>query len=178
MNRNIFILFFIFFLAFLVYAKEVPASNSGISNASPGDYIIKSNGERHILNQGDIEYARKQLGLTNTPSKQTQTYSTSNNTSSYSSSNSNGKVILIIVVLIIIHIILTICVYKIKGGAWAVAYFILAPIILLVLIANSRIANTDPMTGRDLRSGGACGRAYNCSGGGGTCGRAYNCAGR
>jgi hypothetical protein len=37
MNRTIFVLL-LFLLSVLVYAREVPANNRGIANASPGDY--------------------------------------------------------------------------------------------------------------------------------------------
>jgi hypothetical protein len=58
------VLFFsIFLLPIFVYAKQVDATNQGIANASPGDYIIRSNGNKIILKESDINYARKQLGL-------------------------------------------------------------------------------------------------------------------
>jgi hypothetical protein len=41
----------------------VESTNSGIANASLGDYIIREDGEKIILKQSDIDYARKQLGL-------------------------------------------------------------------------------------------------------------------
>jgi hypothetical protein len=50
-------------MAIYCYARQVNASNSSIANASPGDYIIRSNGTRVVLKQTDIDYARRQLGL-------------------------------------------------------------------------------------------------------------------
>ncbi|MDR0323027.1 MAG: hypothetical protein LBI12_01105 [Treponema sp.] len=52
----------LFVLASFVYAKEVPSTNQGIANASPGDHIIRSSGERVFLRQADIDYARQRLG--------------------------------------------------------------------------------------------------------------------
>ena len=48
-------------------ARQVPSTNQGIASASPGDYIIRSSGEKVILSQADINYARNQLSsnLTN-----------------------------------------------------------------------------------------------------------------
>lgn len=48
-----------------IYAEQVDSTNYGIANASPDDYIIRQNGEKIVLNQADIDYAKKQLGLNN-----------------------------------------------------------------------------------------------------------------
>jgi hypothetical protein len=57
-------IFMLFFISVLyIYADQVEATNSGVANASPGDYIIRADGEKIILKQADIDYARKQLGL-------------------------------------------------------------------------------------------------------------------
>jgi len=63
-NRYILLFFFLLF-SILVYAdSEVSNTNQGISNASPGDYIIRSDGQKVVLTQADIDYARRQLGIT------------------------------------------------------------------------------------------------------------------
>jgi hypothetical protein len=43
--------------------QQVDATNDAIASASPGDFIIRINGEKVILNQADIEYAKNQLAL-------------------------------------------------------------------------------------------------------------------
>jgi hypothetical protein len=45
------------------YKRQVDATNDGIANGVPGDYIIRSNGKTIVLNQGDIDYAKRQLGI-------------------------------------------------------------------------------------------------------------------
>jgi hypothetical protein len=57
MKNILFILIFVF-LPFLMFAEQVEATNKGIANASPGYYIIRENGDKVILNQSDIDYAR------------------------------------------------------------------------------------------------------------------------
>ena len=70
MNKTIgFVIVFIL-LSTLVYAREVPNTNRGIANAVPGDHIIRSNGQRVVLNHGDINHARRQLGLTISSNRQ------------------------------------------------------------------------------------------------------------
>jgi len=85
-----------------IYAKEVPANNQSIANASPGDYIFRSNGEKVILTQVDIDYARQKLGLT----------STQNSNGSSANSNSTGIIIILLVVVGII-IVIGVCVSNI-----------------------------------------------------------------
>jgi hypothetical protein len=51
------------FLAINISAHEVEATNHSIANASPGDYIIRANGEIIVLKQADIKYAKSQLGM-------------------------------------------------------------------------------------------------------------------
>ena len=135
---KIFFIIGLLLLSVSVYAQQqVEATNHGIANARPGDFIIRSNGQRVSLNQGDIDYARRQLGLSTTqnsqPRQSSPNVSSSANYSSNSSSNSSGNYTLIIV-LGIIHIIITICIGSIKGASWAILYFILAPIALLVIL--------------------------------------------
>jgi hypothetical protein len=60
MWKAIFIII-LFLSGICCFAKEVEATNSGIANAAVGDYIIRSNGQKIILKQGDINYAKKQL---------------------------------------------------------------------------------------------------------------------
>ena len=93
MKQALFISIF-FFLAVLAFARQVEATNSGIANASPGDYIIRSNGQRYVLNQGDIDYARGQLGLS------TQRRTNAANVSS-TKMNPFSKLILIIIGVVI-----------------------------------------------------------------------------
>ena len=61
MKRTFFIITF-FIVAVSIFAREVPSTNQGIANASPGDHIVRSNGEKVFLRQSDIDYAKQQLG--------------------------------------------------------------------------------------------------------------------
>jgi hypothetical protein len=72
------------FLLFTVYihSEQVDATNYGIANASPGDYIIRQNGEMVVLKQADIDYAKDKLRLTNSQENQSITYKQSPNVSS------------------------------------------------------------------------------------------------
>jgi ABC-type multidrug transport system fused ATPase/permease subunit len=80
MRKLIFVAFFIL-MAIYCYARQVDASNSSIANALPGDYIIRSNGDKVVLKQTDIDYARRQLGL-NTVKTNQSSQKTSRNVSS------------------------------------------------------------------------------------------------
>ncbi|MCL2832394.1 MAG: hypothetical protein FWD78_04415 [Treponema sp.] len=111
MKRTIFILFLALITIFL-NAREVSNNNQAIAYAVPGDYITRSSGERLVLKQSDIDYARKQLGLTTPQNTQNRTPSTGSYTqsSSYASSaptdtGSGPLVILILVVVVIVIII-------------------------------------------------------------------------
>jgi hypothetical protein len=44
-------------------ADQVDATNNAISEAMPGDYIVRENGDIVILKDADIDYAKEQLGL-------------------------------------------------------------------------------------------------------------------
>jgi hypothetical protein len=99
-----FFLFLILLSSYVVYAREVPNTNSGIANASPGDHIIRSNGESYILNQGDINHARQQLGLSISPNRSTS--SSSNSRTKVSSGNDYLPLIVLIIVGIIIFSII------------------------------------------------------------------------
>jgi hypothetical protein len=68
--KNIFLIIIFIFSSFLIFAEQVEPTNNGIANASPGDYIIRENGDKVILNQADIDYAKNQLGLNITPVNQ------------------------------------------------------------------------------------------------------------
>jgi competence protein ComGC len=103
-------LFLIFILlSIFVNAREVSNTNSGIAYASPGDYIIRSNGQRYVLNQGDINHARRQLGLPippNRPTSSSNNSGSSNSRTNVSSSSSYpSPIVLIIIGIIIIFII-------------------------------------------------------------------------
>lgn len=41
--------------------KQVANSNAGVAGANVGDYIIRSNGEMHVITQQDIDYAKRIL---------------------------------------------------------------------------------------------------------------------
>jgi hypothetical protein len=61
-GKKIFIIILLL-LGINCFAKEVKATNFDIANASIGDYIIRSNGQKIILKQGDIDYAKRQFGI-------------------------------------------------------------------------------------------------------------------
>ena len=66
--------------------------------------------------------------------------SSSNNSGNYNTStynNSNPNYVVLIIIASVVHIIITICIYNIKGGSWAVLYFILAPIALLIILGSA-----------------------------------------
>jgi len=100
MKKTIFILLFL--MSAFIYAKEVPANNQGIANASIGDHIFRSNGEKVVLTQVDIDYARQKLGLA----------TTQNSNGSSTNSNSTGIIILLVVVVGII-VVIGVCVSNI-----------------------------------------------------------------
>ena len=110
--KKIFLVLVLFLMAFTVFAREVPATNQGIANASPGDHIIRANGERVILRQADIDYARRQLGLSTAPVTQNRSQqstanmaNTQNRTTSNSGSEYGGLVIFLLIVVVIAIII-------------------------------------------------------------------------
>ena len=92
MKRILFIVI-LSLVAIAVFARQVESTNTGIANASPGDYIIRSNGTRYVLNQGDINYARSQLGLSVTNNNQSR----ATRTNSSSGLSSLNKFILLII---------------------------------------------------------------------------------
>jgi hypothetical protein len=61
--KKTFFIIILFLVGMSCFPKEVEATNFGIANASSGDYIIRSNGQIIILRQGDIDYAKRQLGI-------------------------------------------------------------------------------------------------------------------
>jgi hypothetical protein len=93
MKKRFYIIIFLFFTVY-VYAEQVDATNYGIANASPGDYIIRENGDKVILNQADIDYAKRQLRLNVTPANQ---YTTRTSNEEYSGS---GYFFIIIIIII------------------------------------------------------------------------------
>jgi len=103
--KNIFLILFYLLLIVNIYAEQVESTNRGISNASPGDYIIRSTGEKVILNQSDIDYARKQLGLDDNVIQRTQISKYNNNIQYEYYSEYNLFIGIIIVVVIFIFII-------------------------------------------------------------------------
>jgi hypothetical protein len=68
--NNIFFIIIFVFSPFLLFSEQVEVTNNGIGKASPGDYIIRENGDKVILNQADIDYAKNQLELIVTPVNQ------------------------------------------------------------------------------------------------------------
>ena len=82
MKKRFYIIIFLLFTVY-VYAEQVDTTNYGIANASPGDYIIRENGDKVILNQADIDYAKSQLRLNVTPANQ---YTTRTSNEKYSGS--------------------------------------------------------------------------------------------
>jgi len=63
MNKYRCLLIFFFVVVNVFSQQQVDATNDEIANASPGDFIIRTNGEKVILSQADIEYAKRQLEL-------------------------------------------------------------------------------------------------------------------
>jgi len=100
MKRIICVMTFLL-LSIFVYAGQVESTNLGIANASPGDYIIRQNGDKVILNQGDIDYARKQIGL-NTVQENTNSIAKPNG--SLSQLGSFQTIILLIIAIILFAI--------------------------------------------------------------------------
>jgi len=81
MNK-FFLIIALLFLSISVFAQQqVESSNHGVANARVGDFIIRSNGQRVILNQGDIDHARRQLGMNTNQNNRTTPSSTDTSTS-------------------------------------------------------------------------------------------------
>jgi len=99
--KNIFFIIFVF-LPFLLFAEQVEATNKGIADASPGDYIIRENGDKVILNQADIDYAKNQLKLNVTQENQ---YTSKKSNEEYSSSVCSYVFIIILIISIVVFII-------------------------------------------------------------------------
>ena len=114
MCKAFFVIIFLL-LSVFVYAREVSATNQAISSASPGDYIIRSSGEKVVLKQADIDYAKRQLGITTNQNTQIRSSSSNNSISNTysSSSDSTGIVIILLVVVGIVIIIIGICISNI-----------------------------------------------------------------
>ena len=107
------LIFALLLVALSVYARQVENSNRGIANASPGDHIIRSNGQTVILSQDDINYARRQLGLPITTNTQSQTSSNTQNRSAQSNNSDYGPLIIFLLVVVVIIIIIGVSVSNI-----------------------------------------------------------------
>ena len=101
--KKIFLIFAFFLIAFTACANEIPATNRDIANASPGDHIIRADGERVVLQQSDIDYARQQLELQDDPDAQDRPQSRFSNIRARMANNifinNLGMVILLIVTI-------------------------------------------------------------------------------
>ena len=107
MKTSFFIIIsFLLIITTSIFAQQqVDNSNRGIAYARSGDFIIRSNGSRYILNQGDIDHARKQLGLSNSPNRSKSLLNnseSSNNIAPVSSGNSYPYHIIIVIIISII----------------------------------------------------------------------------
>lgn len=95
-----------------VFAQNrVEATNRGISNARPGDYIVRSNGQRVILNQGDIDYARRQLGQSTAQTRPAA--STANNGNASANTSPNKGIVIFLLIVVGVGVIVFICVANI-----------------------------------------------------------------
>jgi len=115
--KRIISIFVLILISISVYAREVPANNQGIAKASPRDHIIRSSGEKVALKQSDIDYVRKQLGISGLNIQPRTTTQNNNNSSGFrSSSNSDyGGVIVFLLVVVGIIIIIGFCVSNIAS---------------------------------------------------------------
>jgi hypothetical protein len=68
----------------------------------------------------------------------------SQNKTGFGVNNADKNVTIIVVVASIIHIILTFCVYKMKGPYFACFYFFLAPLALVGLVLAANIGGVKP----------------------------------
>jgi hypothetical protein len=96
----IILIYNILLLPMFVYARQVDTTNQGIASASPGDYIIRSNGQKVILKQSDINYAKRQLGIN--PGVPTQARTPTQSRTNNKPMNPFTKWILIIIGVIIL----------------------------------------------------------------------------
>jgi hypothetical protein len=129
MRKIIFVAFFIL-MAVYCYARQVDASNNSIANASPGDYIIRSNGRRVVLKQADIDYARRQLGL-NTVKTNQNSQITPNKVAS--KMNPFQKFVLIVIGVIILVIWIEWSIGKAIGKCLSKETGVVLGVILIVL---------------------------------------------
>ena len=197
MKKSFLLIIFVFLSALVFAQQQVSATHQGIANARPGDWIIRANGQRVVLTQGDINYARQRLGQTTTPSPQNRPTTSTIPSRSPASNQIDGYVLLILGIGIL-HIIITLIIANAKGGGWAALYFFLAPIALLFIISrreeqweqSSRksSSSSDWKKLEDSQSSysgggsnsigqGTCGAGLGCSGGGGKCGTGLGCSG-
>jgi hypothetical protein len=115
MKKVIVVIALLLLSASIFAQNRVEATNRGISNARPGDYIIRSNGQRVTLSQGDIDYARRQLGQSVTRTQNsTQSRPAATNTNRTSSpSNSSGGIVIFLLVVVGVIIVISVCVSNI-----------------------------------------------------------------
>jgi hypothetical protein len=83
---KVFFIIILFLVGTSCFAKEVEATNFGIANATAGDYIIRSSGQKIILKQGDIDYAKRQIVIQSNKSSKTLS-STAENGDIYGADN-------------------------------------------------------------------------------------------
>lgn len=104
-TKTINIIIFSLFLGINLSAIQVEASNKAISKASPGDYIIKLNGDIVYLKQADIDYAKQQLEPKVVQKNQSTTYPIETKTTYVNKSTSgNGSFFSILIIGAIIYL--------------------------------------------------------------------------
>jgi len=105
--KRILLLTILFLLAISIFSQQqVDNSNRSIANARPGDYIIRPSGQKVVLNQGDIDYARKQLGLSTSSNRSDSSLNNSgtNNIRNNESSGSGYPSPIVIIIIVVIGI--------------------------------------------------------------------------
>ena len=103
--KTMFIVLFSLFMAVNIIAIQVEASNKAISESSPGDYIIKMNGDIVYLKQADIDYAKEKLKPKVVQNNQSTTYSAEHyTTSSYKKTSRNSSFFSILIIGAIIYL--------------------------------------------------------------------------
>lgn len=73
-------------------SKRVENSNAGVAGAKPGDTIQRSDGSIYTITQGDIDWAKKQVGSTST-STGSSSGTSGNTTNAGSTTGSNGSTV-------------------------------------------------------------------------------------
>ena len=119
--KNFFYIAVLLFVLVSACASNVENSVQGIANASTGDRIIRSDGERVVLTQEDIDYAQRQLELN--PDTPTTTETTAATTVASDIQNrlqeiNNSisiKLLIFLALVAVLIIIIGICVYTITS---------------------------------------------------------------